>query len=240
MATEQDLRDIAHFTRFVQKLFGLRALPIDDLALALGDELFLREEARESDLAIAYQVAIILRYWHEMNPEWRLPELSAELGDLAKGRRSFPLARPADYGYEPQPGRITLSTQHSAKGLEWDTVYLLGIDGVWIPGDLDAPFIGVDDTLGGDPIAEALTQLRQLMEGESGLYQGLTATESAHVDVICERLRLFYVAITRARRFLYISRSRAKGRTRVDQGSLPATVLGLLYEYLQQQREREA
>ena len=141
--------------------------------LALGDELFATgSEVHESDLSIAYQIAAILRRWRDTNPDWRLPELAAELEGVATGRRSLPITTPADLGYEPEPGRITLTTQHSAKGLEWDAVFLVGVDGFWIPGSLDAPFLGVHEFLGGDPEAEAVAQLRYLMQGESGLYNG--------------------------------------------------------------------
>ena len=232
VATEADVHILSHFARFLHKAFELRTLPIDDLALALGDELFAIDGAREADLAIAYQLAVVLRYWHEMHPEWRLPELSAELDALATGRRRLPVPRPSDYGYEPQAGRISLTTQHSAKGLEWDAVFMVGVDALWIPGDLDAHFIGVEDAFGGDPTAEALAQLRLLMQGDAGLYENLSATETAHVDIICERLRLLYVGITRARRHLHISRSRAKGSIGREKESEPATVLGVLYEYI--------
>ncbi len=104
---------------------------------------------------------------------------------------------------------------------------------MWIPGSLDAPFLGVHDFLGGDPNAEAIAQLSYLMRDESGIYPNRTATESAHIEVICERLRLLYVGITRARRFLQISRSRATRRANREQESEPATVLGVLYRYLQ-------
>ncbi len=240
VASDEEIGQLAQFATFLQEMFALRTLPVDDLALAIGDALFSGANARESDLAIAYQLAIVLRYWQEMHPEWRLPELSAELADLALGRRRLPLPRPSDYGYEPQAGRITLATQHGAKGLEWDAVFLLGIDGFWIPSDLDAQFLGVYDALGGDPIAEALAQLRYLMEGEAGLYKNLTATESAHVDVISERLRLFYVGITRARRYLHISRSRATGSATRETRSEPATVLGLLYDYVRRSENRDS
>jgi len=232
VATDEDVRLLARFSDFLRRMFELRTLPIDDLALAIGDALFAQDRTHEADLAIAYQLAIVLRYWHEVNPDWRLPELSAELDSLARGRRRIPLPRPSDYGYEPQPGRISLTTQHSAKGLEWDAVYMVGIDGRWIPPDLDAHFIGVDENFGGDPSAEALAQLRYLMQGDAGLYEGLSATESAHVDVISERLRLFYVGITRARRFLQISRSRATGGPGREKQTEPATILGVLYEYI--------
>lgn len=238
VASEEEIKHLARFSDLMRKIFDLRTMPIDDMALAIGDELFSRDYARESDLAITYQLAIILRSWQEMHPQWRLPELSAELAALAAGRRRLPLQRPSDYGYEPQMGRISLATQHSAKGLEWDAVYMVGIDGLWIPGSLDAHFIGVNESFGGNPEAEALAQLRFLMQGDAGLYEGLTATESAHIEIINERLRLFYVGITRARRFLHISRSRSTGGVGREKPAQPATVLGLLYTYLKDQQEQ--
>src|SRR5690606_3320908 len=186
----------------------------------------------ELDLAIAYQIASQLRQWREAQPEWRLPELVAQLQSVATGRRALNVVRD-DSGYEPRPGRISLTTQHSGKGLEWDAVFLVGIDGMWIPGTLESPFLGVHDFLGGDPNAEATAQLAYLMRDESGIYPNRTATESAHIEVICERLRLLYVGITRARRFLQISRSRSTRRQRQDRDTEPATVMGVLYRYLQ-------
>jgi DNA helicase II / ATP-dependent DNA helicase PcrA len=92
--------------------------------------------------------------------------------------------------------------------------------------------LGVHDFLGGDPGAEAAAQLRYLMQGNAGLYAGRTATESAHIEVISERLRLLYVGITRARRYLHISRSRATRQYNREREAEPATVLGVLYRYL--------
>ena len=236
VATEEDEARLQPFLAFVQHLFTLRTLPVDDLTLALGDELFAWGGVHEADLALAYQMANILRRWRDQQPEWRLPDLAAQLADVARGRRSLPLAGPNDLGYEPQPGRITLSTQHSAKGLEWDAVFLVGVDGNWVPGSLEAYFQGDEAFLGGDPNAEAVAQLRYLMAGEAGIYRGRTATESAHIEIICERLRLLYVGITRARRFLQLSRSRATRRYNKEQTSEPATVMGVIYQYLQGRR----
>jgi len=281
VATEDDVARLERLADFLRANFDLRALPVDDLTLALADTLFLgageekrnaerrgektwrdaeeetdvssstslpsslsgsprpsSQEPAELDLAIAYQIAAQLRLWREAQPEWRLPELVAQLQAVATGRRTLNIMRGGELGYEPQPGRISLATQHSSKGLEWDAVFLVGIDGMWIPGTLEAPFLGVHDFLGGDPNAEATAQLRYLMRSETGLHPNRTATESAHIEVICERLRLLYVGITRARRFLQISRSRATRRPRGDQETEPATVLGVLYQYLQKECSR--
>ena len=241
VATEEDVIRLGQLADFLRDSFDLRTLPIDDLTLALADALFApqpgaaeeSQASHELDLAIAYQIASQLRQWREAQPEWRLPELVAQLQSVASGRRALNVVRD-DAGYEPRPGRITLTTQHSAKGLEWDAVFLIGIDGMWIPGSLEAPFLGVHDFLGGDPNAEATAQLFYLMRDEAGIYPDRTATESAHIEVICERLRLLYVGITRARRYLHISRSRATRRQNREQETEPATVMGVLYRYLQE------
>ena len=237
IANADEVQRIERFATFMQQIFSLRMLPVDDLALALGDELFTQGTSSEADLAVSYQLANVLRNWREMQPEWRLPDLAAELANVASGRRKLPLARPSDYGFEPSPGRITLSTQHSAKGLEWDAVFLLGIDGFWIPGTLDAPFRGAYEFLGGDPMAEVTAQLSYvMMQGNTRIYPGRSATESAHIEVMSERLRLLYVGITRARRFLHLSRSRTTRQYSKERDAEPATVLGVLYQYLKNQR----
>lgn len=242
VATEADIARLEWFGHFMRDSFDLRSLPIDDLVLALADALFAPgpqetsgNQAHELDLAIAYQIAGLLRQWREAQPDWRLPELVAQLRSVATGRRAIHVVQASDAGYEPVPGRISLATQHSAKGLEWDFVFLVGIDGMWIPGSLEAPFLGVHDFLGGDPMAEANAQLRYLMMSETGLYANRTATETAHIEVISERLRLLYVGITRARRHLHISRSRATRQQNREREAEPATVMGVLYRYLKQQ-----
>jgi DNA helicase-2/ATP-dependent DNA helicase PcrA len=96
--------------------------------------------------------------------------------------------------------------------------------------------MGVEVFLGGDPTAEAAAQLNHLMEGDTGLFPNRSATESAHIEVISERLRLLYVGLTRARRYLHLSRSKATRRYNKEQESEPATVMGVLYQYLASQK----
>jgi DNA helicase-2/ATP-dependent DNA helicase PcrA len=237
VAAAQDVAAISEFTTFVRRIFQYRPLPIDDLILSLSDELFAidapgGQTASESDLALAYELAAAVRQWWDLQPAWRLPELAGELADVATGRRKLRLSGANSLGYKPEPGRISLATQHGAKGMEWDAVYLVGIDSRWIPGDLDGYFLGVESMLGGDPAAEVSAQLHALMKGDAGTFPGRTATESAHIEVISERLRLLYVGITRARRFLHISRSRLATRRQKEYQAEPVTVMGVLYQYL--------
>jgi DNA helicase-2/ATP-dependent DNA helicase PcrA len=237
VATESELQFLEDFHSFLVRAFELRSLPVDDLILTLSDELFdslpdNQPGSQASDLAIAYHIASAVRQWRDLQPDWRLPELAIQLADIAEGRRQLRSSRSSEYGYQPMPGCITLATQHGAKGMEWDCVFLLGIDGRWLPGSLESSFQGVHEFLGGDPSAEVLAQLRHLMEGDAGIYPGRTATESAHIDIICERLRLLYVGITRARKILHISRSRQTRRFNKEFESEPATVMGILYKFL--------
>ena len=54
-------------------------------------------------------------------------------------------------------------------------------------------------------IAEAEAQLRQLRMGTLDDYQAGVASVQARLDLAAERLRLFYVGITRARRELIVT-----------------------------------
>lgn len=235
---QDDLTDIARYVQFAQRVFELGYLPIDDLIISVADELLAwhdsnaQAESNETDLAIAYQIANQVRAWADLNPEWRLPELVDQLGQIAEGRIRIATVSMDDTGFEPTPGRITLNTQHGSKGMEWDAVFLVGIDGGWIPGSLDGRFQGVDSESGVDPSAEVAAALHSLMDGGYGQFPGRSATEAAHIELICERLRLLYVGITRAKLYLHISRSRKKRQYRQEKDAEPASAIAVLYQHM--------
>ena len=100
------------------------------------------------------------------------------------------MARRKDAKQPPNVNGVTLASLHSAKGLEWDAVFLTGLQ----EGSL--------------PIKQALKEGERQIE---------------------EERRLFYVGITRARRFLHMSWSKARSeggratrkRTRFLDGIVP-------------------
>jgi DNA helicase II / ATP-dependent DNA helicase PcrA len=96
---------------------------------------------------------------------------------------------------------------HKAKGLDWDFVFLPFLHENLIPGDLrvlpQSKFLG-DFTL--SEVARA--QIRAHIHGEATLPDIETAWNRAGLLKTAEEFRLLYVAMTRARRLLWMSAAR--------------------------------
>ena len=194
-----DIRALGVFCRYMRRWIRATLLPVDQMLMAVAQDLM-----RNADMARAQKLASFLRARGDVNPSWRLPDFARELMLASRGKAAS-LLEDEDL-FTPRPGRISLTTLHKAKGLEWDLVYIVGVDGDWFPYDLDDHFRGEYEFLGGDPGEEARAELLRLIgEWEPGR---LSATHMAHVEVIAERMRLLYVAITRACRYLSVSWSR--------------------------------
>lgn len=181
-------------------------LPIDQLLLILAQDLF----TTSADLAIAHSLAVVLRQIGDYHPEFQLPDFTEELGVIAKNERRFMGMDDNARGFDPavHRGKVVIATMHSAKGLEWDRVYLTSVN------NYDFPSLAPGDSYqsekrfvrGGLNLqAEALAQLRTLKAGGALRYVEGEATAQAREDYVSERLRLFYVGITRARRDLIVT-----------------------------------
>jgi DNA helicase-2/ATP-dependent DNA helicase PcrA len=197
-------------------------LPIDQLILILAGDLF----AGEADLAIAHSIAVLLRQKADSHPDWRISEFIDELTAIARNERRFLGVSDEDRGFDPEKhkGKVTVATMHSAKGLEWDRVYLMSVNTYDFPSALTGDqYIGerrfVRDGLNLE--AEALAQLFALKEGTN--YVEGAATEDARLDYTSERLRLLYVGITRARKELIVTYN--SGRNGDQQPAIPFEAL---------------
>ena len=103
-----------------------------------------------------------------------------------------------------RPGQLTIITMHKAKGLDWDCVFIPFLHENTIPGNLrvlpQAQFLG-DFT-----VAEvARAQIRAALHEQFPLPDIAMAWEQAKQLKTAEEFRLLYVAITRAKRLLWIS-----------------------------------
>lgn len=179
-------------------------LPIDQLILTVAGELF----TDVSDIATAYMAALHLARLSESHPQMRLPEFAAELYDIATNRRKFSgLADDrSQFNPDAHKGKVTVTTMHKAKGLEWDRVYLISVNNYDFPSaNPHDSFIGekwfIRDKL--NLSAEVLAQLAALHGDET--YQEGNATLAARIGYAAERLRLLYVGITRARKELIVT-----------------------------------
>ncbi len=183
-------------------------LPVDQLVLTIAADLF----ERPADLAVAHKLAVALAQAAASHPHWRLPELTQELAAIARNERKFLGFADADTGFDPDThrGKVVVTTMHKAKGLEWDRVHLMSVNAYDFPSASPADSYISERWFIRDGLnlnAEALAQLSLLFyEDSMAVYLPLgQATEQARIDYAAERLRLFYVGITRARRELIVT-----------------------------------
>lgn len=211
------------FRSDLQRWTRAAILPIDELLLTIGAELF----TEPADLALTHHLAVMLAKLADEhaagNEPWRLPELAKELDNIAQNKRRVLSFSDTDSGYEATPGKITVATIHAAKGLEWDRVYITAVNNFSFPsgGEKDkyrSERYWARDTL--NLVAEAIAQLRQVAMGTLDEYSLGPATQSARLALAAERLRLFYVGITRARRELIVTYN--TGRTSETDPNPPA------------------
>jgi len=219
---------LAEFRALICRWQEATLLPIDQLILTLAQDLFFEP----SDLAVAHKLAVVLRRASASNPDWRLPELTAELAVVAKNERRFLGLSGDDAGFDPEnyKGQVIVATVHKAKGLEWDRVYLMSVNNYNFPSaQTHDQFISekwfVRDRLNLE--AEALAQLQALRSGRE-VYEEGAATQQARVKYAAERLRLLYVGITRAKKELVITWN--TGRRGDQQPAVPFIALQTFWE----------
>ena len=204
---EQVAAELNDFRVNVRRWLEAVTLPIDQLVLTLAQDVF----TEAADLALAHKLALVLRKAADDHKEWRLPELTAELTVIAKNERRFIGFSSDDSGFNPEQhrGKVVVTTMHKAKGLEWDRVYLMSVNNYDFPSNQpNDRFISEKWFLRNNLNleAEALSQLDAAMSSsEYDWYTEGAATLLARIDYVKERLRLFYVGITRAKKELIVT-----------------------------------
>lgn len=229
------VENIHGFLSLVRHWLAASTLPIDQLVLTISQGLF----TDRVDIALGHKVAVLLRRLANEHPDWRLSEFVAELDVIGRNERRFMGFDDAESGYEPRPGVVTVATLHAAKGLEWDRVYLMSINNYGFPSVLPHDSFIAERWYARDSLnleAELLAQLDLLQSGTLPSYVEGQATMRARYDYACERLRLLYVGITRARRELIMTWN--TGRYWQDgKVNQPAVPLVVMNEYLQRAME---
>ncbi len=198
---QQNIEELTEFRKVVQSWHNTVFLPIDQLILSISQNLFLDP----AELALAHKLSSLMRQYGNAHPDWRLPEFTEELTNIAQNQRKYLGFSQDDSAFDPDryPGQVVVSTMHKAKGLEWDAVFLTSMNNYNFPSgheyDQYQPekwFIKDDLNLE----AESISQLKTLLEDHPlDWYKPGEASRKARQEFIRERLRLFFVGITRAR-----------------------------------------
>ncbi len=138
------------------------------------------------------------------HPANTLPIVLNVLNEIVSAEQFEPVETDNPEDRYIRPGQLTLITMHKAKGLDWDYVFIPFLHDNMIPGSHWIPpqtkFLG-DFTLG--EIARA--QVRALVHGEAPPADTTTAWNRAKQLKTAEEFRLLYVAMTRAKRLLWMS-----------------------------------
>ncbi|MCK8816895.1 ATP-dependent helicase [Natroniella sulfidigena] len=175
-------------------------LSADELILFLAEELGLKDDT----LALAQGIALYFKDELRANPGWRLVDIVDQLSNLKPSFKQLAKKLYDTKGFEAQAGVITLLTAHKAKGLEWDTVFVTSLVADEYQTTVDDSFRGEQWYLAkhqSNPVAVAKAELDEKL----GKTRRKDPVFKAKVDVISERLRLLYVAITRAKKRLVLS-----------------------------------
>lgn len=199
--------ELRAFRAVVQRWHHAIYLPIDQLILTISQDLFLDPV----ELALAHKLSSLLHQISTAHPDWRLPEFTGELKNIATNQRKYLGFSQEDEAFNPDlyPGQVVVTTMHKAKGLEWDCVFLTSVNNYSFPSGADYDQYQSEPWFVRDHLnlaAEIIAQLKALTEPQQfNWYQPGLASHEARLDLIRERLRLLYVGITRARRWLTIT-----------------------------------
>ncbi len=189
--------------RFCSKLLRARLeLPlyqmISFLALALNYD--------KNELATADKLAE--RVFRQSAGNSSMPNIISVLSEIVSSERFEPVDTEGNESQYTQNGKLTIITMHKAKGLDWDYVFLPFLHAGMIPGSLRVPT--PTQFLGDFTLAEvARAQIRASLHGTFPLPEVTVAWEQAGYLKTAEEFRLLYVAMTRAKRLLWMSAAKS-------------------------------
>ena len=237
---ETQLNHLTSIRNYLSRWLRAADLPIHQIIITIGQEIF----PKPSDLALAHKLALMLEQLGKNNPDWLLPQFAYELNQIASNKRKIQGFSDEEASFNPDShkGKAVVTTYHKAKGLEWDRVYLLSVN------DYDFPSATIGDQFIAEKYvykddlnldAEVIAKLKALAEEDmQGLYMDFgVATEKARIDYAAERIRLFFVGITRAKSELIITWNTGDTHQKGKKSANPALPFLALHAYWEKKNE---
>ena len=156
----------------------------------------------QSELATADKLAA--RIAQQTTEDSSLSTMIGALQEIVSSERFDAIEAEDTEAQYTRSGQLTIITMHKAKGLDWDAVFLPFLHAKLIPGESWVPpqgeFLG---TVSLPDVARA--QIRAYIHGSPDIPDIPTAWHRANDLKKAEEFRLLYVAMTRAKRLLWMS-----------------------------------
>ena len=173
-------------------------LPIYHLISFIGLTLNYQQAELATADKLAERIAI------QITGNLSLGEMLRVLSEIVSSERFEPVDTEDSEARYTRPGQLTIITMHKAKGLDWDYVFMPFLHENLIPGRFWVP--PQRQFLGSFTLSEvARAQIRAALHDEPRLPNVTEAWEQAKYLKIAEEYRLLYVAMTRAKRLLWMS-----------------------------------
>ena len=160
-----------------------------------------------NEKSLIEHIALHSKKLFKLNPKWSLKDLAIELKKIENNRFGFFAS--IIYKEKNSNKQITITNYHKSKGMEWDMVYLFGINTFYFPVYLSQDFYGNKKYL-----KEFYRNLDSYIEYELQNYLKINTDKNfqnkSQAEKISESIRLIFVGITRAKEFLVLSNNKEK------------------------------
>ncbi|MGV8981524.1 ATP-dependent helicase [Clostridium sp.] len=213
----------------IKMIFEYPQTHFDKLILYISDVLNFKLE----DRAMAEAVSSYVRFASKDNSEFSLGYVAEQLLDGKNGVLDHISGIIYDLeGYEPSPDRVTVSTCHKAKGLEWNCVLILNITSYQYPymtTDKFKDYYYLKDEFK-NPTVICKVEIAKIL-GSNICEDSL---KEAKIQIINEKIRLLYVGITRAKEYLILMANQSnEGKWNEDK---PSKYFYVLQDYINAQK----